>query len=84
MNVIVDNTSLKEYGEGEGKTDARSESKRRTRRELHLMIDAQIKFTTKNSTCALTPIGKEVQPLAVVENNGYATSLKQLADAAKF
>jgi hypothetical protein len=41
MNVIVDSTGLKVYGEGEWKMRAHGQSKRRTRRKLHLMIDAE-------------------------------------------
>jgi hypothetical protein len=41
MDVIVDSTGLKVYGEGEWKTRTHGKSKRRTWRKLHLMIDAQ-------------------------------------------
>jgi hypothetical protein len=40
INVILDSTGLKVYGEGEWKTRTHGKSKRRTWRKLHLMIDA--------------------------------------------
>jgi len=40
INVIVDSTGLKVFGEGEWKTRTHGKSKRRTWRKLHLMIDA--------------------------------------------
>lgn len=41
IDVIVDSTGLKVYGEGEWKTRTHGKSKRRTWRKLHLMIDAE-------------------------------------------
>jgi hypothetical protein len=41
INVIVDSTGLKVFGEGEWKMRTHGKSKRRTWRKLHLMIDAE-------------------------------------------
>ena len=41
IDVIVDSTGLKVYGEGEWKMRTHGKSKRRTWRKLHLMIDAE-------------------------------------------
>ena len=41
LDVIVDSTGLKVYGEGEWKMRTHGKTKRRTWRKLHLMIDAE-------------------------------------------
>jgi hypothetical protein len=41
IDVIVDSTGLKVFGEGEWKTRTHGKSKRRTWRKLHLLIDAE-------------------------------------------
>ena len=41
IDVVLDSTGLKVYGEGEWKTRTHGKSKRRTWRKLHLMIDPE-------------------------------------------
>ena len=41
IDIIVDSTGLKVFGEGEWKTRTHGKSKRRTWRKLHLLIDAE-------------------------------------------
>ena len=63
IDVIVDSTGLKVYGEGEWKMRTHGKSKRRTWRKLHLMIDAGTQeivadVLTENSVHDTVPVPK--------------------------
>jgi len=63
IDVIVDSTGLKVYGEGEWKTRTHGKTKRRTWRKLHLMIDALAQeiigeCLTDNSVHDTVPVAK--------------------------
>jgi hypothetical protein len=54
LNIVMDSTGLKIYGEGEWKVRTHGKSKRRTWRKLHLGID---------------PVSGEIQAAALTENS---------------
>jgi IS5 family transposase len=88
IDVIVDSTGLKVYGEGEWKMKMHGKAKRRTWRKLHLMIDADsqcivAETLTKNDVHDTNPVPSMLDSLDNAVNKFYGDGIFDTAKMYK-
>lgn len=76
LNVIVDSTGLKVYGEGEWKVKKHGISKRRTWRKLHVMIDAKTQRIVAAETTSNSADDASVVPNLLSHCDGKVETLR--------